>query len=82
MSLDGGTLPGFPRARRDNGIARTLRVTQVPALFLAQPFSGRITPIGFGVLSESQLLERLAIAATPQRDAPPAPHATERISLR
>lgn len=77
VSLDGGTLPGFPRARRDNGIARTLRVTQVPALFLAQPFSGRITPIGFGVLSESQLLERLSIAAAPQSAMPPGPPAAE-----
>ena len=63
ISVDGGPIPGFPDARRDNGIATTLQVTQVPAVYLAQPFSGRITPIGFGVLSEAQLLERIAISA-------------------
>ena len=63
ISVDGGPMPGFPDARRDNGIATTLQVTQVPAVYLAQPFSGRITPIGFGVLSEAQLLERIAISA-------------------
>lgn len=63
ISMDGGPMPGFAEARRDNGIATTLRVTQVPALYLAQPFTGKITPIGFGVLSEAQLVERIALAA-------------------
>ncbi len=50
VSLDGGALPEFPRPRIDNGIARTLDVKHVPALYLADPAGGRITPIGFGVL--------------------------------
>jgi conjugal transfer pilus assembly protein TraF len=69
VSLDGGALPGFAAARRDNGTATALRVTQVPAVYLAQPFTGRIVPIGFGVLSESQLLERIAAAAAPAFEA-------------
>src|SRR5574338_1277278 len=81
VSMDGGPMPGFPEARPDNGIATTLKVTQVPAVFLAQPFTGRITPIGFGVLSESQLLERLAIVSTPQGEAM-LPSATRQIDLR
>ena len=48
ISVDGRSMPGFPDARRDNGIATTLKVTQVPAIYLAQPFTGTITPIGFG----------------------------------
>lgn len=64
VSVDGGSLPGFVDARRDNGISRTLQVNQVPAVYLAQPFTGVITPIGFGVLSEAQLLERIAIVGT------------------
>ena len=64
ISVDGGTLPGFTSARRDNGIARALQVTQVPAVYLAQPYTGRITPIGFGVLSESQLLERITLVTS------------------
>lgn len=57
------------RSRMDNGISAALEVSQVPAVFLAQPFTGRITPIGFGVLSESQLLERIAIVASPEGEA-------------
>lgn len=81
VSMDGGGLPNFPNPRRDNGIARTLHVTQVPAVFLAQPFTGKIAPVGFGVLSESQLLERIAMAANPSTEAL-VPDATKRISLR
>ena len=69
IGVDGGPMAGFPDARADNGIATTLKVTQVPAVFLAQPFIGKITPIGFGVLSEAQLLERIALVSTPQADA-------------
>ena len=69
ISVDGGPLPSFPNARPDNGIATTLKVSQVPAIFLAQPFTGKISPIGFGVLSESQLLERIATVSAPQAEA-------------
>jgi conjugal transfer pilus assembly protein TraF len=65
VSVDGGPLPGIAHFRRDNGIGSSLRVAQVPALYLAQPFTGRIVTLGFGVLSEAQLLERIAAAAQP-----------------
>jgi len=45
-----------------------LRVDQVPAVFLAQPAAGRILPIGFGVLSESELLERIATLTSPDSE--------------
>jgi len=69
ISVDGGPMPGFADARVDNGIANTLKVTQVPAVFLAQPFTGKITPIGFGVLSEAELLERITTVSTPAAQA-------------
>jgi conjugal transfer pilus assembly protein TraF len=65
ITLDGGTLPEFPQARVDNGIAAALNVTQVPALFLTSPRTNVITPVGYGVLSETELLERLQVIATP-----------------
>jgi conjugal transfer pilus assembly protein TraF len=72
ISVDGGAMPGFADARRDNGIANALKVSQVPAVYLAQPFSGVITPIGFGVLSEAQLVERIAtVAAVPAQISNP-----------
>jgi conjugal transfer pilus assembly protein TraF len=80
ISVDGGGLPSFPQFRRDNGISRTLQVAQVPALYLAEPFTGKITPIGFGVLSESQLVERIATVAAPGAEAI-APSVTRRVSL-
>lgn len=81
ISVDGGGIPGFPNPRRDNGIARTLNVTQVPAVFLAQPFAGKISPVGFGVLSESQLLERISIVSEPSSETM-VPGATNQVSLR
>lgn len=66
VSLDGGGLPEFPTPRQDNGIAKTLNVDQVPATFIAQPFAGTITPLGFGVLSTSQLSERITVVMSPQ----------------
>ena len=81
VSMDGGGIPGFPNPRRDNGIARTLNVTQVPAVFLAQPFTGKISPIGFGVLSESQLLERISIVSSPSSEAM-VPGIAKQISLQ
>jgi conjugal transfer pilus assembly protein TraF len=80
ISMDGGGLPTFPQFRRDNGISRTLQVTQVPAVYLAEPFTGKITPIGFGVLSQSQLIERIAAVAAPGADAL-TPSVTRRVSL-
>lgn len=73
VSLDGGAMPGFTDARRDNGIAAALRVSQVPAVYLAQPFTGRISPIGFGVLSEAQLLERITTVTSTRSE----PHASQ-----
>ncbi len=81
ISVDGKGLPTFPAFRRDNGIARTLQVTQVPAVYLAEPYTGKITPIGFGVLSESQLIERIATVAAPGADAY-APSITRRVNLQ
>ena len=80
VSIDGGAMPGFPDARRDNGIATTLKVSQVPAVYLAQPFTGRITPIGFGVLSEAQLLERISAVTAPGYDAM-VPSASRQVAL-
>lgn len=81
VSLDGGGLPVYPEPRRDNGIATTLQVTQVPALYLAEPASGKITPIGFGILSESQLMERVSTVSAPGAEAT-LPSATRRIRLQ
>lgn len=69
ISVDGGPLlPAYPNPKVDNGIARSLDVREVPALFLVEPRSGKIVPIGYGVLSESELLERLQVVSQPNAD--------------
>ena len=84
ISVDGGGLPEFRSPRVDNGIARTLDVRQVPALFLAEPGGGKITPIGYGVLSESELLERIYVVTQPDADklVPSTTQYVPNISLR
>jgi len=84
ISVDGGGLPEFRNPRVDNGIARTLDVRQVPALFLAEPRGGKITPIGYGVLSESELLERIYVVTQPDADklVPSATQYVPNLSLR
>lgn len=59
ISLDGGSLPEYPTPSNDNGIAATLQVKSVPALFLAVPGTKQVTPIGYGVLATSDLVERI-----------------------
>ena len=84
ISVDGGGLPEFRSPKVDNGIARTLDVRQVPALFLAEPRGGKITPIGYGVLSESELLERIQVVTQPDADklVPSTTQYVRDISLR
>ncbi|WP_395401112.1 conjugal transfer protein TraF [Pseudoduganella sp. UC29_106] len=67
VSVDGGSIAEISGARVDNGIVRALKVSQVPAVFLAQPFTGRIVPVGYGVLSEAQLVERIMALADQSR---------------
>jgi conjugal transfer pilus assembly protein TraF len=70
ISVDGGGLPDFPNPNRDNGIVTNLGVNTVPALFLASPSKGEIIPLGAGLMSETELLERIRIATKPVETQP------------
>ena len=59
ISLDGGILPEFPNARRDNGIAERLQITHVPALIALHPKSGKLIPLAYGMVSISEIEERV-----------------------
>ncbi len=61
VSLDGGALPDFPGARRDNGAAGKLDVHAVPALFLADKRTGAMQPIGFGMMSLEDIVTRVHV---------------------
>lgn len=78
ISLDGGTLPDYPDARPDNGMAARLSATAVPALYLTAPARREIRPVGFGLMSMSDLLERVAALARDRTDAATNPGRTLR----
>jgi conjugal transfer pilus assembly protein TraF len=81
VSMDGGTLPDYPDARPDNGIATRLQARSVPAVYLTQPSRREIRPVGFGLMSDSELLERVAALARDQksdRSNPPSNGRTTR----
>ncbi len=82
VSLDGSTLPQFPGAARDNGMAARLAETLgipmqhfvTPAVILAQPSSGLVVPVGFGVMNVDQMVERIAsVVKVRDRSAGQAP---------
>ncbi len=63
VSLDGAALPEYPHAQSDNGFAARLNPSAVPALYLTAPTTREIQPVGFGLMSLSELVERIATLA-------------------
>ena len=63
VSIDGGPLEGWPEAAPDNGRAAQLGFDGVPlpAVALFDAATGAAVPVGFGVLAEDQLAERIFI---------------------
>jgi len=67
VSLDGGTLPEFPVARRDNGISKRLQITHVPALIAIHPATKELIPLAYGMVSESEIEERIQLLTAPSQ---------------
>jgi len=61
ISLDGGGLPEYPSPRMDNGLARQLGIRSVPALYLVDPSRRDIMPIGFGLMSLNEIVNRIHV---------------------
>lgn len=61
ISMDGGKLPEFPEAKRNNGIAERLQVLHVPALIAVHPKTGKLIPLAYGMVSESEIEKRVDI---------------------
>ena len=61
VSLTGEALEGWPEAVTDNGRAARLGLgnAPVPALVLFDTATKRVLPVGFGVLAENQMAERI-----------------------
>jgi conjugal transfer pilus assembly protein TraF len=61
ISLDGGGLPDFAQPKTDNGLAQELGVKMVPALYLVSKTSRAIQAVSYGVVAQSDLLERIYV---------------------
>ena len=63
VSMTGGPLEGWPEAVPDGGRAARLGLAGVPlpAVVLFDTETGRVVPVGFGVMAEDQLAERLFV---------------------
>ena len=61
VSLSGEALEGWPEAVADNGRAARLGLgnTPVPALVLFDTATKRVVPVGFGVMAEDEMAERI-----------------------
>lgn len=66
ISLDGGSLAAFPNAKLDNGMSQNLNVSTVPAVFLADKRTGRIQPLGYGVMSLDEIVNRVYVLTSTQ----------------
>ncbi len=69
VTLDGGSLPDFPGAVQDSGLAEKVAdamgvPTQhfiVPAVVLARPSTREVVPVGFGAMTMDQMADRVAM---------------------
>ena len=63
VSMTGGPLEGWPEAVPDEGRAERLGLadTPLPAVVLFDAATGEALPVGFGVLAEDQLAERIFV---------------------
>jgi conjugal transfer pilus assembly protein TraF len=68
ITTDGIALPEFPQSHLDRGQAQHFQVKVEPALFTVNPYSHRAMPVAYGLISESDLRQRiLDIANAPRR---------------
>lgn len=59
ISLNGGKLKDWPETKVDKGQSKLLNIKAVPATILFDKKTSEIIPIGFGALSQEELLNRI-----------------------
>lgn len=59
ITTDGIALPAFPNSHPDQGQAAHFNITQEPALFTVDPYSQQAVPVGYGLMSEDELRQRI-----------------------
>lgn len=66
VSIDGGGLPDFPKPADGRKVAAQWGVEKVPALFIASKKNKDYAPIGFGVMSLTEIIDRIYILTNTQ----------------
>ena len=61
VSTDGSTIPEFPNAVVDNGVASKLGVEFVPTLLAVNPQTEEVIPLSNGMSSQEQILDRIRV---------------------
>lgn len=62
VSLDGGNLPEFPYPKQNYDLGRKLKVEAVPALYMVNPDSNTVVPVGFGFNDYSAITQKVLFA--------------------
>lgn len=53
----------FPQSRADNGLSKQMGVRHIPAVFAINPHSRKSMPVGFGLISQSELKNNIFMAS-------------------
>ena len=59
LSMDGHGLKEFPEFEVDKGISKVIGVKASPSLFVVDPFENKVTPVGAGLVSVSDIEENI-----------------------
>ena len=59
VTTDGISLPEFPHSYPDRGQAKVFQVKVEPSLFAVNPYTHKAYPIAYGLISESELRQRI-----------------------
>lgn len=61
VSVDGGGLPDFPQPADGRQVAEAWGIDRVPALFIGSKKNGDHAPVGYGIMSLTEIVERLFV---------------------
>ena len=59
ITTDGMSLPPFPDSLNDQGQSAIFQVKVEPSLFVVNPYTKKVIPVGYGLMSETDLKKRM-----------------------
>jgi len=89
ISMDGSVLPQYPNAARDSGMASQVAAAigvpmdqfVTPAIVLARPSTREVVPVGFGVMTMDEMVDRIALVVRVRDEGGSRSAATEVAAL-